>query len=102
MLQTQGLLGKRADKKGRPLSEETKKCVHLIYIDQELTRMLPGERNTVSIRNTEGNKTYHQKHLILMNLRELHRQYLSQYPKNPVSLSKFISLRPKYCVTVDK
>ena len=96
MLQTQGLLGKPADKRGCPLSEETKKCVHSIYTDQELTRELPGERNTVSIC-----ETYHQKHLILMNLKELHCQYLSQYLENPVSLSKFISLRPKYCVTVD-
>lgn len=36
-----------------------------------------------------------------MNLRELYHQYKKRYPNNPVSKSKFISLRTKYCVTVD-
>lgn len=69
---TQGVLGNRPKKQGRPLSEDTIKLVLEIYTDQELTRELAGERNTVSVRDKDGNKTYHQKHLILMNLREMY------------------------------
>lgn len=63
MLKTQGLLGQTPKKKGRPLSEETKTFIHNIYTDQELTRELAGERNTVSFKDEGENKTFHQKHL---------------------------------------
>lgn len=101
LLSSQGILGVSPKKQGRPLSEDSVKKVLETYTDQELTRELAGERNTVSVRGDDGAKTYHQKHLILMNLRELHSEYQKKHPNNPVSLSKFISLRPKYCVTVD-
>lgn len=98
---TQGLLGTPARKRGKPLNQETENKILSIYTDQELTRELPGERNTISIKDEQGEKTYHQKHLLLMNVRELYHEYKVKYPDHPVSLSKFVSLRPKYCITVD-
>lgn len=72
ILTTQGILGSPPKKRGKPLSSETLKLILSIYTDQELTRELPGERNTMSIRDDDGNKSYHQKHLLLMNIRELY------------------------------
>lgn len=96
VLQDQGVLGKLPAKNGRALSQDTiTKLLYIVYNDQEFTRELAGERNTVSIRDQSGVKTYHQKHLLLMNLRELHHEYKEKFPEHPVSISKFISLRPK-------
>lgn len=76
VLQDQGVLGKLPAKNGRALSQDTiTKLLYIVYTDQEFTRELAGERNTVSIRDQSGVKTYHQKHLLLMNLRELHHEY---------------------------
>lgn len=97
----QGIIGDPAAKRGKPLQENTRDKVIDMYRDQEYTREMPGERNTVSIRGLDGNKTYHQKHLILVNLRELYHHFNQKYPEERISVSKFIALRPKWAVTVD-
>ena len=44
--------------------------------------------------------THKQKHLLLCNLKELYTAFKSLLPYTRISLSKFCSLRPKWCVTV--
>lgn len=72
-----------------------------VYSDQELTRELPGQRNTMCVTDESGKKTVHQKHLLLMNIRELHHEHQKLNPDHPISVSKFTALRPKWCITVD-
>ena len=57
---------------------------------------MPGKRDCVSL----GKKEYRQKRLFLCNLNELHAAYKEKQPAHKIGLSKFCSLRPKWCVTV--
>ena len=45
--------------------------------------------------------THKQKRLLLYNLKELYTAFKSLHPYTRISLSKFCSLCPKWCVTVD-
>ncbi|GBM26788.1 hypothetical protein AVEN_34768-1, partial [Araneus ventricosus] len=45
-----------------------------------------------------GKKVYERKRLILCNLSELYSSFKLEYPNLKIGLSKFCSLRPKWCV----
>ncbi|GBL84422.1 hypothetical protein AVEN_66656-1 [Araneus ventricosus] len=45
-----------------------------------------------------GKKVYERKRLILCNLGELYSSFKLEYPNLKIGLSKFCSLRPKWCV----
>ena len=66
------------------------------YEDDKYIRLMPGKRDCVSL----GKKEYRQKRLLLCNLNELHAAYKEKHPTHKIGLSKFCSLRPKWCVTV--
>lgn len=59
---------------------------------------MPGMKDCVSARNSNGDKIKIQKRLILSNLKELHEFYRLRHEKNPIGFSSFASLRPKHCV----
>ena len=56
---------------------------------------MPGVKNFVSIKKN----VHMQKRLLLCNLKELHNAFLETNPDMKIGLSKFCSLRPKWCVT---
>ena len=65
----------------------------------EFSRMCPGKKEYISVR-VDGVKTQKQKRLLLINLNELHAEYLKA-TKDQIGFSKFCDLRPKWCVTVN-
>ena len=91
-----GKAKKGKKKKGKTLSEEVTQSVLAFYEDDEYTRLKPGKRDCVSL----GKKEYHQKRLLLCNLKERLAAYKEKKPAHKIGLSKFCSLRPKWCVTV--
>jgi hypothetical protein len=83
-------------RKGKALSEETKRCVIDFYCDDEYSRLMPGKKDCVSIaRNVKK-----QKRLLLCDLKELYAAFKQKYPDLKVGFSKFCSLKPKWCVLV--
>ncbi|CAM1303135.1 Uncharacterised protein r2_g1312 [Pycnogonum litorale] len=60
--------------------------------------MCPGMKDSVSVRNKDGEKVQHQKRLVLSNLKELHSSWKETYPKKKIGFSSFAALRPKWCV----
>jgi len=56
---------------------------------------MPSMKNFVSVQKN----VHMQKRLLLCNLKELHNAFLETYPDFRIGLSKFCSLRPKWCVT---
>ena len=59
--------------------------------------MMPGKKDYVSV----GKKVHVQKRLILCNLKELYAAFKEVHSDVVIGFSKFCSLRPKWCVTVD-
>ena len=94
--ESKGILELPDVKKGRKLSEEVKQDVLLFYEDDEYSRLMPGTKDYVSL----GKKVHKQKRLLLCNLNELYTAFKNKYPNSKIGLSKFCSLRPKWCVTV--
>lgn len=57
-------------------------------------RLMPGRKDCVSI--SKG--VYEQKRILLSNLRELYKDFKTEYPDEKIGFSKFCSLRPKFCI----
>jgi len=80
LLKEKGVLGETEAKQGRTLSKEVEDHVTEFYNSDEYTRLLPGAKDYVSIRDSKGKRQHRQKRLILMNLNELYENYKLKYP----------------------
>ncbi|XP_065652547.1 uncharacterized protein LOC136079843 [Hydra vulgaris] len=92
-----GILSLPGKKTGNPLSPETVNLVINFYQSDEFSRMMPGKKDYVSIKKNQ----HVQKRLLLLNLNELHVAFKKDYPNVKVSLSKFCTLKPKWCITTN-
>ncbi|KYN01836.1 hypothetical protein ALC62_07308 [Cyphomyrmex costatus] len=97
LVSTQGVFSFPTFRPGRHLTDETGSIVRSFYEDDENSRIMPGTKDTVSIK-VDGKKTILQKRLVLSNLKELHRLYIAKHPNNHIGFSKFAELRPPNCV----
>ncbi len=93
-----GILGLCDRKQGKALANELKEEILQFYESDENSRMCPGKKDTVSIRNKDGDKIKHQKRLVLSNLCELYATWKEANPYKKVGFSTFAAQRPKYCV----
>ena len=79
------------------LSSETKQFITEFYESDEVSRLLPGKKDCVSVKLKDGSKTRVQKRLLLSNLSEI---YVQENPNVSVGFSTFTTLPPKWCVTI--
>jgi len=92
-----GILSSPNPKHGCSLPAETIRLVQSFYELDEVSRIMPGKKDFVSIR--EGDHRVHvQKRLILGNLKEIYLQFKEKHPKEKVGFSKFAELRPRNCI----
>ena len=95
-----GILGDPDPKKGgRSLSDDIKQRVIAFYESEEYSRICPGKKEFVVVRDG-GVKSHKQKQLLLLNLHELYVAYKAKYPNNKIGFSKFCELRPAWCLPV--
>ncbi|GBL67857.1 hypothetical protein AVEN_124150-1 [Araneus ventricosus] len=94
LFKDQGFLAEPARRNGKQLSPDIIELVKKFYQLDEQSRILPGMKDVVSI----GKKVYERKRLILCTLGELYSSFKLEYPNLKIGLSKFCSLRPKWCV----
>lgn len=92
-----GILTTPEKKKGKSLSCETKSLAKSFYLDDEFSRLMPGKKDFVSIKEN-GVRRHEQKRLLLCNLKELYSSFETQYPDNRIGFSTFASLRPENCI----
>lgn len=84
--------------KGKVITPEIKERVEAFFQLDEISRNCPGQKDSLSLRDTEGVKKHFQKRLVLMNLKECFEEYKKD-PSNPkIGFSSFASLRPPFCV----
>ena len=82
---------------GRTLSDQTVELVKEWYRSDEVSRVMPGMKDFVSVKI--GDTRMHvQKRLILCNLREVYASFKTKHGNAQIGFSKFADLRPKECV----
>lgn len=81
-------------KKPRLSFIETPDIVHKFFHLDNISRQLPGKNDYVNLKTNHGKKEKVQKRTMLMTVEEAYREYKLRFPDNPVSISKFHSLRP--------
>lgn len=84
--------------KGKVISSEMRNKVIEFYEMDENSRMCPGRKECITVRESNGQKNYRQKRLLLGNLKELYEIYKSNRNSPQIGFSSFCSLRPPYCI----
>ena len=72
-------------KKGKSVSHEMREEIVSFYEDDEISRIMPGKKDYVSI----GRNIHKQKRLFLANLMEVHSISKSKYPARQIGFSNF-------------
>ena len=98
LVKDQGILSSPNPKHGSSsLSQATISLVQAFYELDEVSRIMPGKKDFVSIR--KGDQHAHvQKRLMLGNLKEVYQQFKEKHPTDKIGFSKFADLRPKHCI----
>ena len=94
-----GILSDPNPKRRKTLEEDTVQRVKEFYLSEDVSRQMPGKKDTVSVL-IGGKREHLQKHLILCNLREAFELFKERNPTIIIGFSKFAELRPKQCVMV--
>lgn len=84
--------GKKQASTGLPSDTITK--VTEFYLDQDISRNLPGKKDVVMVRNDNGKREAVRKRLLLSNLNEAFAAFKMRSPQVNVGFSKFAELRP--------
>lgn len=84
--------------KGKVITEEIKDKVLGLYKSDDVSRMCPGQKDCVKIRDSEGTTSQVQKRLVLGNLKEMFALYKDDEKNPSIGFSTFARLRPSYCV----
>ena len=97
LVKEKGILSTPNQKSGHTLSVEVTDLVQSFYESDDISRMMPGKKDYVSVR--QGEKRVHvQKRLVLCNLREVYQIFKEKFPTKIIGFSKFAELRPKHCI----
>ena len=78
------------------LPPETLVIICSFYESDDISRVMPGKKNFVSVK--EGKRQHIQKPLVLNNLREVYDEFKEKFPDCKIGLSKFGELISKHCV----
>ena len=82
----------------KPILKETVSKVIKFYESENVSTLMPGKKDTVSVKNSDGIMVLVQKRLLMGNLKEVYKKFKSKNPDFSLGLSSFASLRPKHCV----
>ena len=97
LVREKGILGTPSPKPGHPLASEVVDLVSGFYCSDDVSRMMPGKKDFVSVE--QGEQHVHiQKRLVLSSLKEVYQLFKDRFPNETVGFSKFAELRPKHCI----
>ena len=97
LVKSSGILSTPNPHQGHGLKDDTKVLVQKFYESDEISRMIPGKKDCMSIK-VGDQRSLIQKRLILGNLREVYQQFKDQFSTVKVGFSKFAELCPKNCI----
>ena len=91
---------RRLDNHGNTLSDELKELVRLFYQDDINTRVMPGKKDVLTVRNVDKSKVKMRKRLVLDDISNLHLKFNAEYPNHLIGKSKFFDLRPLWVIPI--
>jgi hypothetical protein len=94
LYKSDGILADPVQAQGKRLPTDTINAVKQFYEDDEFSRMCPGKKDFVSVKESTG-RIHKQKRLLLTNIKEMHAEF-KQRTKLKIGLSKFCELQPKW------
>ena len=100
LVKEKGVLSLPGPKPGPSLPQETVDNVCAFYESDEISRIMPGKKDVVSVKK-DGKRLYVQKRLVLCNLQEVYSEFKDKFPDQKVGFSKFAELRPKHCILAE-
>ena len=92
-----GVLSSPNPRRGKSLSRDTVELVTKFYESDEISRLMAGKKDCVTIK-VDGKKEVLQKRLLLSNMAEAYRKFKDDHPEDKVGFTKFTELRPKNVV----
>ena len=84
--------------KGKHISQDDRRSIVDFYESDEISRLCPGAKDYIIVRNENGVKEKKQKRLILGNLKEIYVSYKCSLGKRALGFSSFAALRPRHCI----
>lgn len=91
-----GILYTPRPKAGHGLTAEVIKSVEQFYDDDEVSRVMPGQRDCIS-EVKDGERQLVQKRLLTMSFKESFGFFKETLPNIKIGFSSFAALRPKHC-----
>ena len=85
--------------KGWHLSRD-QTTVLVFYESEEISRLLPGKKDCVSIHLPDKTKMKKQKQHLSSNISEIYVQFKKENPDRKIGFSLFALLHPKWCIPV--
>lgn len=102
LVNEKGILSTPNPKPGKTLDEKTFKAVIDFYNNDEVSRVMPGKKDSVSVKSADGTRIHLQKRLVLANLKEIYQMFKEMHMTQKVGFSKFCSMRPQNCILAGK
>lgn len=97
LVKEKGILSSPNPKPGKTLNEKLANTVREFYESDFVSRIMPGKKDYVSVKQLNGKRICKQKRLALSNLNEVYALFKEKYC-DKIGFSKFAELRPKQCV----
>ena len=70
--------------------------VHKFYLSDEISRIMPGMKDYVSVRGTNGHRVHQQKRLLLCNLKEAYSEFKECNPTLKVCFAEIPQVQTRY------
>ena len=80
------------------LSQQTSEMIRNFYLSDDISRVMPGQKDVVSVLGADEKRLHVQKQLLLCNLKEAYAEWKNRHPGIKVGFSRFASLRPRECI----
>ena len=97
LVKSGGILSTPNPNHGHGLSNETITMVQNYYESDDISRVMPGKKDCISVK-VDDRRILVQKRLLLGNLKEVYQQFKDQFSAENIGFSRFAELRPKHCV----
>ena len=98
LVEKNGIFSIPDKKTGKVLPTETVNLIKCFYERDDISRMMPGLKDVLSIKQENGKREHVQKRLLLADLHEIYSLFKKEHADVKVGLTKFTQLKPPNCV----
>jgi len=81
---------------------ELDRIVRSYYESDEISRVMPGKADVITVRHEDGTKSKMQKRHLYMTVGETYESFKADHPECALGKSKFAALRPEHVLLTSK